>query len=278
MTGSMAQRKSKLPEANKMARMLRSGRTTGDLAVRYGINSLVIVQQLTANGWDAGTGAWVGGDKKDYQSGAPLTARGDGAGLTCHHVGGGDNPTVVSTATRPFRERPRPAGFPWPPAPVAVPPEPKLTPRAQANLWKQVQQAGNNARRKLNAEQEVELAKRYLIGLESAVVLARDFGVNERTVRKRLHALGIPLRTRSEALQLRHQQQRAAVDIELPTVVSPMKGGGSDGLHHLGLVVDEPLAGGEGSSGPPCDFCGEIDGHTGQCPVISRATVTTDVA
>lgn len=214
MTGSMEQRKSGLPEAGKMARMLRSGRTTGDLAVRYGINSNVIVQQLVAHGYDAGTGAWVGGEKLAYQSDAPLSARGDGAGQTCHHVGGGDNPNVVSTATRPFTERRRWTGFAWPAptAPVAVPPEPKLR-RVRNDPYGR--QAGNNARRKISPEQETEIAKRYLDG-ESSVVLARAYQVNERTIRKHLHNLGVPLRSRTEALKLRHEQRRAAVTVELP--------------------------------------------------------------
>ena len=48
-----------------------------------------------------------------------------------------------------------------------------------------------------------------------------------------------------------------------------MKGGGSDEAH-LGLVSRGSLAGGKGSlTGPPCKYCGEIGGHTAQCPVVS---------
>ncbi len=47
-----------------------------------------------------------------------------------------------------------------------------------------------------------------------------------------------------------------------------MKGGGSDEAR-LGLVTRKPLAGGKGSLGPPCQYCGEVDGHTAQCPVVS---------
>lgn len=192
----MADRPSGMPEANKMARMLRSGRTTGDLALRYGIASTVIITQLTSNGWDASTGAWVGGDKKDYTPGAPpLAVRGGGPGQSGHHVGGGDNPNVVPTATRPFTQRRRPTGFAWPPpvnSPVAPVP-PKRRP---------------NGTRKIGAEVETELVQRYLDG-EIMVTLAHEYGVSERTVRKRLVALGVPVRGRSEALRLRYAQARA---------------------------------------------------------------------
>ena len=53
------------------------------------------------------------------------------------------------------------------------------------------------------------------------------------------------------------------------TLIPPqVKGGGSDEAQ-LGLVMCGSLAGGKGSSGPPCRYCGEVDGHTGQCPVVS---------
>lgn len=207
MTGSMEQRKSHLPEANKMARMLRSGRTISDLAVRYGINSHVIAQQLTANGWDASNGAWVGGDRKDYQVGSPLSARGGGPGESRHHVGGGDNPTVVPTAVRPFTQRRHPTGFAWP-VTADVPPE------AQYQRPEIVrQQAGNNARRKITAAQEAEMVQRYVVDQESSVTLARAYGVNQRTIRKHLHNKGVQLRTRAEALQLRYDQRRAAATV-----------------------------------------------------------------
>lgn len=220
MTGSMESRKSHMPEANKMARMLRSGRTTGDLAVRYGVNSNVIAQQLTANGWDAGTGEWVGGDKKDYRTGTPLSARGNGAGQTCHYVGGGDNPNVVPTTSRPFTERRRFTGFAWP-APAEGPPEPHY--QRPQSLQDQAQQAGNNARRKLTALQEIEIAARYVVDLESMVQLARAFKVNQRTIRKHLESQGVVLRSRAEALQLRHDQRRAANKATLTAIASLTK-------------------------------------------------------
>ena len=46
------------------------------------------------------------------------------------------------------------------------------------------------------------------------------------------------------------------------------KGGGSDEAQ-LGLVMRGSLAGGQGLPGPPCRYCGEVDGHTAQCPVVS---------
>lgn len=208
MTRSMEKRVSKLPEANKMARMLRSGRTISDLSVRYGVNSNVIAQQLTANGWDASNGAWVGGDKKDYRIGTPLSARGDGPGENRQYVGGGDNPNVVPTVARPFTERHHFTGFAWP-TPVDVPPGTTY----QRPLIVSAQQAGNNARRKITPEQEAEMAQRYVEDLESSVVLARAYGVNQRTIRKHLHNMGIQLRTRSEALQLRYEQRRAVTSI-----------------------------------------------------------------
>lgn len=196
MTGAMANRPSRMPEANKMARMLRSGRTPGELATRYGVHANAIMQQLTANGWDASTGAWVGGDQKDYVTGAPLAIRGGGPGESCHHVGGGDNPSVVSMGARTFHQRPRATGFAWPDAPPAVPLK-RRSRRAQVS------------RRKITAAQEAEMAKRYLDG-ESSVTLAREYQVNERTVRKHLSQLGVVLRSRGEALRLRHAQLRAA--------------------------------------------------------------------
>jgi hypothetical protein len=210
MTGSMASRKVKLPEANKMARMLRTGRTLDDLTVRYGINSNVITQRLIANGWNPETGAWVGDSKSAQQAGAPLSARGDGAGQTRHHVGGGDNPNVVSTVSRPIRQR-REYTFVWPvsetkPAPVVVAPRP----RRITDPW-----SSPHTNRKVTPEQGNAMATRYLDG-ESSVELGRAFGVNERTVRKYLVALGVPLRTRSEALQLSHDQRRRPVTLVAP--------------------------------------------------------------
>jgi DNA-binding CsgD family transcriptional regulator len=207
MTGSMEQRKSKMPEANKMARMLRSGRTLGDLAVRYGINSNAISQQLYLHGWDARTGQKKEcGVNMDYGHHPPaLSARGDGPGHTCHHVGGGDNPTVVPTVAVPYRERPHYAGIVWPVVETAwkVPPKTKPRPRPAPRA------------RKINTEQETEMSARYLNG-ESSVALAAAYGVNERTIRSRLRKLGVPMRSRGEALRLRHAQLRATVTVELP--------------------------------------------------------------
>lgn len=201
MTGAMANRKSRMPEANKMARMLRSGRTSEDLATRYGVTTTAIRLQLAAHGWDPTTGDWIGGEKK-ADDGAPLSARGDGPGVSGHYVGGGDNPNVVPTVSRPFHERPKPTGFAWPvrEGQVAVPPRKPIS-----TTWDPVPAA--NRVRKITTEQATEMVKRYLDG-ESSVVLARSFGVNERTVRKRLVQMGITLRTRGEALRLLRQQTR----------------------------------------------------------------------
>ena len=49
-----------------------------------------------------------------------------------------------------------------------------------------------------------------------------------------------------------------------------LKGGESDDDQRLGLVRGGSLAGGKGSlTGSPCEFCGEVNGHTGWCPVVS---------
>ncbi len=51
---------------------------------------------------------------------------------------------------------------------------------------------------------------------------------------------------------------------EVNTKTRQTKGGGIDEAQ-LGLVTVKPLAGGS----TVCKYCGEIDGHTGQCPVVS---------
>lgn len=205
MTGSMASRKSNMPEANKMARMLRSGRTASELAERYGVNSTQIMQQLTANGWDCSTGAWVGGDKKDYVGGICLATRGGGPGVSGHYVGGGDNPNVVSTVARPFTQRPKPTGFDWPArenTPVVVPPKRRTV--TSSGTWSRTRVS------KISPAQEVELARRYLEDQESSVTLGHEYGVNERTIRKHLRDAGVPLRSRAEAQRLRHERDRIA--------------------------------------------------------------------
>lgn len=54
------------------------------------------------------------------------------------------------------------------------------------------------------------------------------------------------------------------------TAPRPLQGiGGESDAAQLGLVSEHPLAGGKGSDSP-CRYCGEIGGHTGQCPVVSR--------
>ena len=53
-----------------------------------------------------------------------------------------------------------------------------------------------------------------------------------------------------------------------------LKGGESDVRRRLGLVSGGSLAGGKGSStGSPCEFCGVVNGHTAQCPVVSFGVV-----
>ena len=57
------------------------------------------------------------------------------------------------------------------------------------------------------------------------------------------------------------------------------KGGGSDegqrveARHQprLGLVSRKSRAGGTGTSDSLCSFCGEVGGHLGWCPAVSRA-------
>ena len=50
-----------------------------------------------------------------------------------------------------------------------------------------------------------------------------------------------------------------------------LKGGElNDGLPRLGVVAGGSLAGGKGSFiGSPCNYCGEVAGHTAQRPVVS---------
>jgi hypothetical protein len=44
--------------------------------------------------------------------------------------------------------------------------------------------------------------------------------------------------------------------------------GGDRDAQGLGLVAGKTLAGGKGTP-QPCHYCGEIGGHTSDCPVIS---------
>ena len=51
-------------------------------------------------------------------------------------------------------------------------------------------------------------------------------------------------------------------------------GGGSDARQRLEAAVGvvgprRSLAGGQGSTSTACRCCGEVGGHTGQCPVVS---------
>lgn len=51
-------------------------------------------------------------------------------------------------------------------------------------------------------------------------------------------------------------------------------GGGSDARQRLEAAVGvvglrRSLAGGQGSTSTACRYCGEVSGHTGQCPVVS---------
>lgn len=226
-----SRRVSKLPEANKMARSIRNGSTTGDLAVRYGINSNVIVRQLLNSGWDPATGIWVGDNRP---KGAPLNARGDGQGETRHHVGGGDNPTVVPLAARPIRERVR-QPFVWPQAPeqpkVASPAESAQPARPVTELAKRRKpgpKAGTPSTRaykprsregaqrppwcgvpggRLTVWEKSQIIQRYIAG-EPATSLGAEFGADDRTVRNLLKREGVPLRTRGEAIRLRHERER----------------------------------------------------------------------
>lgn len=48
------------------------------------------------------------------------------------------------------------------------------------------------------------------------------------------------------------------------------RGGGPDEAQRLGLVTKQPRTGGTGaSSGDRCPYCGQVNGHTAQCPVVS---------
>lgn len=73
----------------------------------------------------------------------------------------------------------------------------------------------------------------------------------------------------------------AAAERAMPTVApsspKPLQGRGGEGdaAQRLGLVIAEGNQVGEQGLGtcspepPPCKYCGEIAGHTGQCVVIS---------
>lgn len=198
-----------LPEPERLARMLRSGQSRRDLSIRYAIDERQIANRLRGAGWDAVTGRWVGGG--DRTTVIPLTVRGGGPGRSGHYVAGGDNPNVVPTSPIPHRHRARPTGFNWP-EPVAVappvavpepPPEPIRIERAYST-------SANDIRRKLSDQALQEIADAYADG-ESTITLATNHGVNERTIRKALRKMGVRMRTRSEALKLRHQQNRLRV-------------------------------------------------------------------
>lgn len=191
-------RPTKLPEAGKLARSLRNGKTVNDLAVHYGYAARVIHRRLTDAGWDTKTGQYVG---STANTGAPLSVRGGGPGTAVHHVGGGDNPNVVPLVARPIRERPKSTGFPWPERPdVPFPtvPQIKRRPRTQTPARRRV----SEARRKLTPAMRADIARRYE-NLESSVALAAEYGVNQRTIRNALREQGVHVRTRSEAGYLR---------------------------------------------------------------------------
>jgi hypothetical protein len=200
----------KLPEAAKLARMLRSGRTPSELSVRYGVRSSLIVQRLTSAGWDPSNGHWTGGNPKDFRP-APLTSRGEGPGKACHHVGGGDNPNGVPVVARPIRERPKPTGFAWPTPPDTpwqVTPRPKPPVRRRPRTFAQLREA-NNARRKLSDADLAEIKRRYTEEYESSVALARAFHVNDRTIRKQLRNEGVVIRGRGELGKIQLEKRRA---------------------------------------------------------------------
>lgn len=197
-----------LPEANKMARMLRTGRTVNELALRYGAESALIVQRLTSNGWDPSTGRWTGGDPKDFRA-APLAVRGDGPGQACHHVGGGDNPSVVPVVARPIRERPKLRGIVWPDPPATPTTATTNAPRARRTQTP-LRAISNEGRRKLTPSQRAEIARRYMDGLESSAVLAEEYGVNQRTIRKAIIEQGGRIRSRSEASTVRWRNENGA--------------------------------------------------------------------
>lgn len=195
-------RKSLWPEPNKMARMIRSGRSVSDLAVRYGINPQVIRQQLVLFGWDSRTGVWIGG----IDRGAPLNARGGGPGESLQYIGGGDNPHVVPLAVVPHERKPKPTGFPWP----EMPPMATVTPLQPVTLSPR-SQGRRPTLRKLTDSMVNEISVRYLDG-ESSVGLATEFGVNQRTIRKVLRMMDISIRSRSEANVVRYQRRRANME------------------------------------------------------------------
>lgn len=215
---SLPDRPLKLPEANKMARSLRTGRTVSDLAVRYGVAVRVITRRLTDAGWDPATGKWAGAKPtKD----TPLSMRGGGPGTALHYVGGGDNPNVVPLVARPIRERPKSTGFPWPQreeSAQSAPVVPRLRPHPRRSASTRRRSSPNEARRKLTLAMREEIARRYEKNLESSVTLAAEFGVNQRTIRKALAEEGVHIRSRSEAGYLRwaanhpQQAQRAEPD------------------------------------------------------------------
>lgn len=201
-------RKSKLPEANKLARSIRNGCTISDLAVRHGFSGEHIIRVLTSGGWDASNGQWTGGDKKSFRR-PPLTVRGDGAGKAMHHVGGGDNPNGVPTATRPFTERRRPTGFAWPVRegePETPRPERK-NPGSKPRTFRQLREA-NESRRKLS-EDDLKLIKHlYVEEFWASTRLAKKYGVNQRTIRKALVHMGVPIRDRSAAGKIRWRDEQ----------------------------------------------------------------------
>jgi hypothetical protein len=187
----------KVPEANKLARMIRTGRTVSDLSVRYNVQPREIMQRLTAAGWDVGTGLWTGGDPKDYRA-APLAVKGEGPGQSCHHVGGGDNPNVVPLKPPPYRERSKPEGFRFPPI-EKDPTVRKVAPR----IYPHEPTAG-----KLSSADRREIARRYVEDIDSSVTLAKDYGVNQRTIRKALVRAGVTIRSRSETTKLRWEAEK----------------------------------------------------------------------
>lgn len=215
LPASLPDRKvTKLPEAAKLARSLRSGKTVSDLAVHYGVAGRVIRVRLRSAGWDDDTGLWNG--DRVTSGNPPLAVRGSGPGASVHHIGGGDNPNVVPLVARPIRERPKHEGFAWPaPSGAPFPTVPRPRPRVRPSRRRFNSDGTSLTRpRKLDDATRLEIARRYEEQLDSSVSLAAEYGVNQRTIRNILREEGVHVRNRSEAGYLRwaanHPEEAAA--------------------------------------------------------------------
>jgi hypothetical protein len=150
-------------------------------------------------------------------AGTPTPANGplgQGPGVACHHVGGGDNPDVVPTQPRPYARRVRKPGIVWPERP---PIDTKAVVKRLRETDPETPQREKldvrSIAHRLTAAERDELIRRYKDG-EASTKLAAVYGLTSRSVRKFLTRNGVELRSRADANRLRFTQDGASTGPE----------------------------------------------------------------